>query len=157
MVFDALSNFHLYLPLHPQFAAAFAFLQEHDLDALPAGRYDVDDAGAFVLISEYASRPLSECFIECHRRYIDIQLITSGREGVGYCRRSAGRELPYDDEKDFLKLDGEVERFILEPGVFAIFFPDDGHMPTIRLGETPLQIKKAVFKIPVLDAGQPAR
>jgi YhcH/YjgK/YiaL family protein len=135
--------------LHPQFAAARAFLQAHDLDALPSGRYEIDDHDAFALVSEYASRPLGECFIECHRRYIDIQLLVRGREGVGYCRRNAGRELPYDEEKDFLKLEGPVDRFILEPGVFAIFFPDDGHMPTIRLGEEASLVKKVVFKIPV--------
>jgi YhcH/YjgK/YiaL family protein len=149
MVLDALSNFPLYLPLHPQFAAALAFLQTHDPDALPLGRYEIDDAGAFALVSEYESRPLAECFIECHRRYIDIQLLTRGHEGVGYCRRGAGRELPYDAEKDFLKLEGEIDRFTLEPGTFAIFFPDDGHMPMIRLGETPVEVKKVVFKIPV--------
>ncbi len=150
MVLDALSNFPLYLPLHPQFAAALAFLQAHDPDALPPGRYEIDDAGAFAMVSEYDSRPLSECFIECHRKYIDIQLLTRGREGVGYCRRDAGRELPYDAEKDFLKLEGEVARFTLEPGAFAIFFPDDGHMPMIRLGEIPAAVKKVVFKIPVV-------
>lgn len=149
MVLDALSNLPLYLSLHPQFAAALAFLQAHDPDALPPGRYEINDTGAFALVSEYDSRPLAECFIECHRRYIDIQLLTRGREGVGYCRRNAGDELPYDAEKDFLKLEGEIDLFTLEPGNFAIFFPDDGHMPMIHLEELPAQVKKVVFKIPV--------
>ena len=152
MVLDALSNFPLYLPLHPQFAAAYAFLRAHDIDALPPGRYEIDEAGAFALISEYASRALAECFIECHRRYIDIQLLTRGREGVGYCRRNAGAELPYDAEKDYLKLEGEIDLLTLEPGVFAIFFPDDGHMPMIHLEELPSTVKKVVFKVPVAAA-----
>ncbi len=149
MVLDALSNFPLYLPLHNQFAAVLAFMQAHDLDALPPGRYEIDTAGAFALVSQYDSRPLAECFVECHRRYIDIQLLTRGREGVGYCRRDAARELPYDAEKDFLKIEGDVDFFTLAPGVFAIFFPDDGHMPTVCLGEKPAPVKKVVCKIPV--------
>lgn len=149
MILDQLSNLPLYLPLHPQFAAALAFLQRHDPDTLEPGRYEVDDLGAFALVSEYESRPLAECFIECHRRFIDIQLLLRGSEGVGFCSRGAGRELPYDEEKDFLKLEGKADFFTLQPGSFVIFFPDDGHMPMIRLGEEPSQVKKVVFKIPV--------
>ena len=149
MIIDQLCNFPLYLPLHPQFAAAHAFLQAHAADDLPPGRYEVDGRGAFALVSEYQTRPLAECFIECHRHYIDIQLLLSGREGIGFCSRSAGREFPYDEEKDFLKLEGNTDFFTLQPGAFAVFFPDDGHMPTVLLDGTPAAVKKIVFKIPV--------
>lgn len=152
MVLDRLNNLPLYLPLHPQFAAALAFLESHATAELPSGRHEIDDAGAFALVSEYETRPLAEGFIECHRRYIDIQVLLSGRERVGYCSRDTARELPYDEEKDFLKLEGETDFFTLEPEVFAIFFPDDGHMPSIRIGDAPSAVKKIVFKIPVRSA-----
>ena len=150
MIFDQLSNFHLYLPLHPQFAAVRAFLQRTDADALAPGRYEIDGQGAFALVSEYQTRARAEGFIECHRRYLDIQLLTQGAERIGICPRSAGRELPYDSEKDFLKLEGSVDYLTLRPGAFAIFFPDDGHMPNLRLGSVPRAVKKVVFKIPVI-------
>ncbi|MBE0598408.1 MAG: YhcH/YjgK/YiaL family protein [Desulfuromonadales bacterium] len=150
MVFDRLSNLSMYLPLHPQFAAVYAFLQSHRAEGLSPGRYEVDTQGAFALVSEYQTRPLEDCFIECHRRYIDIQLLLSGREAVGFCSRDAGRELPYDEEKDFLVLTGETDFLTFAPGSFAIFFPDDGHMPMIRLDDQAEAVKKVVFKIPVV-------
>lgn len=149
MIFDQLDNFPLYLSLHPHFADTWAFLKTHEADALVPGRYEVNAGGAFALVSEYATRPLAESFIECHRRYIDIQLLTRGAEAVGVCSRAACRELPYDAEKDFLKLVGPTDRLTLRPGSFAVFFPDDGHMPMLQLDGEPVAVKKVVFKIPV--------
>lgn len=149
MIFDRLDNFSLYLPLHPHFADVLAFLRGCDPDALPVGRREVNEGGAFVLVSEYLTRPLSESFIECHRRYIDIQLLTRGAEGVGICSRHSSRELSYDAEKDFLKLEGDTDLITLRAGSFAVFFPDDGHMPMLQLAEGPAPVKKLVFKIPV--------
>jgi YhcH/YjgK/YiaL family protein len=146
MIFDRLDNFPLYLPLHPHFADVWAFLKESDPDALPPGRHDVNDRGAFALVSEYATRPLAESFIECHRNYIDIQLLTRGAEGGS---RRTPAAAPYDAEKDFLKLEGSTDRLTLKPGSFAVFFPDDGHMPMLQLEEIPVQVKKVVFKVPV--------
>lgn len=152
MIFDRLENFPLYLSLHPHFADVLAFLQKGDPGTLPVGRHDVNDRGAFALVSEYATRPLAESFIECHRKYIDIQMLTSGAEAVGICCRSACRELPYDAEKDFLKLEGPTDRLTLTPGFFAVFYPDDGHMPMLQLADGPSQVKKVVFKIPISAA-----
>ena len=149
MIFDRLDNFPLYLPLHPHFADVWAFLEENNPDSLPPGRHEVNTRGTFVLVSEYATRQLAESFIECHRNYIDIQLLTRGAEAVGICNRIACREFPYDSEKDFLKLEGPTDRLTLNPGSFAVFFPDDGHMPMLQLEDTPVQVKKVVFKVPV--------
>lgn len=149
MIFDRLENFPLYLPLHPHFADVQTYLQTCEPDALPVGRHEVNERGAFVLVSEYVTRSLAESFIECHRHYIDIQLLTRGAEGVGICSRSSGRELPYDAEKDFLKLEGATDLLTLRAGSFAIFFPDDGHMPMLQLAAGPKPVKKLVFKIPL--------
>lgn len=152
MIFDRLDNFSLYLPVHPHFTDVRTFLQCCDPDALPVGRHEVNDRGTFVLVSEYLTRSVAESFIECHRDYIDIQILTRGAEGIGICSRHSCRELPYDAEKDFLKLDGETDLITLRAGSFAIFFPDDGHMPMLQLAEGPAPAKKLVFKIPVAAA-----
>ncbi len=149
MVFDRLENFPLYLPLHAHFVDVWAFLKGNDPDNLPSGRHDINDRGAFALVSEYVTRPPAESFIECHRKYIDIQTLTRGAEAVGVCSRAACLELPYDADKDFLKLEGQTDRLTLRSGYFAIFFPDDGHMPMLQLGDQPEPVKKLVFKIPV--------
>jgi beta-galactosidase beta subunit len=36
------------------------------------------------------------------------------------------------------------------PGQAAIFFPEDVHMPTLRIRSDPVSVRKCVIKVPVL-------
>jgi beta-galactosidase beta subunit len=137
MVFDRLENFPLYLPLHAHFADVWAFLKGNDPDNLPSGRYDINDRGAFALVSEYVTRPPAESFIECHRKYIDIQLLTRGAEAVGVCSRAACHELPYDAEKDFLKLEGRPTALPSGQDTSPSFFPTTGTCRCCSRGTSP--------------------
>ncbi len=148
MILDKLSNFATYENLHPHFADVRSALNR--LAGFPVGRSDLNDKGAFVLVSEYQTRPEAEGFIECHEKFIDIQLLLSGRERVGIAGADeCSVSQAYDGEKDFMKLAGKVEWFELVPGRFAVFFPQDGHMPNVTAGDAPVAVKKVVFKIPV--------
>lgn len=149
MIFDRLDNFGLYLSLHPLFEDAGRFMQRYGLNGLLPGRYEVGDRGVFALVSEYATKDPAACFIECHRRYIDIQFLPEGREKVGICSRQDCRAEEYDQEKDFQKLHGETDLITLRPGLFAIFFPDDGHMPQMSFADRPENVRKVVIKVPV--------
>lgn len=150
MVYDSLDNFSFYLSLHPHFKSIYAFIKEKNPAAAAEGKYEVNNPGAFALISEYITKEISECFIECHRKYIDIQIILEGRERIGICNISECKEYPYDPDKDFQKLAGEVSFIKMDPGCFAIFFPRDGHMPQLKYGDLPEKVKKVVFKVPIM-------
>ena len=149
MIFDELSQFSLYTNLHKQFADVKTYISNTDLQALPNGKHPINNSGAFASVNEYEPKPETDCFVECHRKYIDIQLITTGEEYIGYCPVSDCTAQPYDEEKDLQKLSGTVSYLRMKPGMFAIFFPHDGHMPCMRVQETPSKVKKVVFKIPV--------
>jgi len=150
MIFDILDNFNNYVPLSSRFNDLSQFLARKDLERLEIGKHTIADQGAFALISEYATKLESECYIECHKKYIDIQMVLSGRESIGFCKKSDCQEFPYDPEKDFQKLIGELNFVSMIPGNFAVFFPDDGHMPGLRVGSLPEHVKKIVLKVPVL-------
>jgi YhcH/YjgK/YiaL family protein len=77
---------------------------------------------------------------------IDIQIPITDAETYGYTAR---RELPpgeYNAEKDITKLPGLASDSYVtcRPGMFAVFFPQDGHAPCIAA--TP-ELKKAIFKV----------
>lgn len=152
MIYDSLHNLGTYLCLHPHFADALTFLKNHEgtLNTLMPGPYDINSRGAFASISEYESKPESEGFLEYHRRFIDIQVIIAGREKIGIAHRDNCRDLGYLEEKDLGKLDGTADFIAMDTTTFAIFFPQDAHMPQISSADKREIIKKVVFKIPVL-------
>ena len=77
---------------------------------------------------------------------IDIQIPLSGNETYGYTPRRYLPEGEYNKAKDITKLpDTPADDYVTcRPGMFAIFFPQDGHAPCISEEEG---IRKAIFKV----------
>jgi biofilm protein TabA len=151
MIYDSLDNFRLYQEMHPLFKDVAAFLGSGSLGGLSLGRHALDQTGAQVVISTYQTHEIAESFIECHQKFIDIQILLQGTERLGFCPRNLCAPLsPYDQEKDFQKLNGHPDFIILRPGYFALLLPQDAHMPGIGCAAKKESIKKAVIKVPVL-------
>jgi len=156
MIFDSLDNLGLYAVIHPGFADIEAFLATVDLSTLTSGNHPINDQGAYASVNEYTTKAIEESFIECHRKYIDLQIIAWGEEKVGIKHKQFCVEQPYDEGKDLQKLTGLVDFITLVPGVFAIFFPHDAHEPGLTPGSVAVAVKKIVFKIPVRTESEPS-
>lgn len=150
MVFDTFDNFGKYTSLHPQFKDVEAFIKNTNLLGLENGKHMLNDKGLFVSVNEYETKREADCFIECHRKYIDIQVLATGCELMGVAPVSDCTIFPYNEQKEYHKLEGEVSFIYMKPGRFVIFFPTDAHMPSVRAGEQPSEVKKIVFKVPVV-------
>ena len=151
MIYDSLHNFSMYLCLHPHFADVLAFLKDHEgnLPALMPGSYDINSSGAFASISEYESKPQSEGFLEYHRKFIDIQIVIAGAEKIGIAQKNNCKDQEYLEERDLGKLEGLADFIVMDSTNFAIFYPQDAHMPQISCSEKREKVKKMVFKIPL--------
>ena len=149
MIFDTLNHFDDYCRVHPLFGRVAEFLSTVALGELAEGRHQVGPEGCFALVSQYVTQAPDEGFIECHRRHIDVQIVVRGVEEIGVCHRSDAVVSAWDEERDFETLQGKVDCITLRPGSFVIFFPQDGHMPKIRHGES-ASVRKIVIKVPVL-------
>ena len=146
MIIDTLDNLSKYAGLNPLFADVVEFLKKNDLNTLEAGKYSIKDKDLFVNITTAKGKAPDEAVLETHVKMIDIQIPIDGPETYGYtplCRLS---EEEYNAEKDITKYgDLMAESFIdCQPGMFAIFFPQDGHAPCISMMP---EIKKAIFKV----------
>lgn len=133
--------------LSPRFHQALAMLAATDLEKLPLGRHDLDGDNLFVLVQEYTTKAESAGRWEAHQRYADIQLIVRGRERIGIAAiERMTVDVPYDATKDVALFTGEGDWLTMTPGRFAIFFPQDVHLPCIELGggET---VRKIVVKV----------
>lgn len=136
-----------YLPAAVQ--RSLAFLSATNLDELPVGRHDIDGDKIFVNVMEFETSCADSKLHEVHREYIDIQFLITGKERIGFAVASANHrvETPYDPVNDYwlaapLATESEV---VMEPGMFAIFLPDQPHKPGCAVGAS-LAIKKAVVK-----------
>ena len=147
MILDKLDNSLLYAELHPGFKIAFDFVKKNDLNNFLPGKYSIVGDRIIVLIDEYETKGNLQSHPEAHKKYIDIQLMVSGSEMIGYASKNMHKELkPYEKEKDIAFFDAPVNFFELKLGMFAIFFRDDLHQPGIALGKIKT-VKKAVFKV----------
>lgn len=146
MIIDTLANMELYQDFNEKFYKGLAFLKEANVAALPVGRYDIDGDTIFALVQEYETKPLDQCRWEAHYKYTDIQYVVTGGEKMGYTnitRTSKTEDKPAEDVY-FLEADGD--QFQVKAGFFAIFTPQDAHMPGIAIAE-PKHIKKVVIKV----------
>lgn len=147
MVIDTLDHSSNYENLHPRFKAAFAFLKRPDIASIALGRTELDGTALFALAQEYDTKPIQEGKLEAHKKYIDIQMILEGEEFMGYA--PLGNQpvaKPFDAEKDIGFYDGEAWFTRFRKGMFAIFFPQDAHLPG-RYTDKPSKVKKIVLKI----------
>jgi YhcH/YjgK/YiaL family protein len=146
MIIDKLENLKNYASVNPLFPKVVEFLQQNDLNALEAGKHEIVGKDLFVNIQLAKGRTPAEAIIETHNKMIDIQIPLSDAETFGYTQRDALPEAEYNVEKDITKIpDLAADSYITcQPGMMAIFFPQDGHAPCIA--GVP-EIKKAIFKV----------
>jgi YhcH/YjgK/YiaL family protein len=147
MIIDNLNNAKLYFNLHPGIETALRSLQSHELEGRGPGRYPSDRDDVYALIQEYVTRPPEQCKWEAHRKYMDVQIVTSGEEIIGYADiEELQSEIPYDETTDQEVFRGEGNMLRFRPGTFAIFFPGDAHMPAVESGKR-ASIRKIVIKV----------
>lgn len=146
MIIDQIGNAHLYYAVHPQFKRAFEYVNQIDVNTIAAGRYEIDGEAIYALVQEYDSKLKEEGKWEAHRRYIDLQYVVKGVEGIGYANIHHLQQGTYEDSRDFLPLEGEGNLITVRSGSFVLLFPEDAHMPGMAIG-APTSVKKIVLKI----------
>ena len=146
MIIDTIDNLGKYVALNPLFADVVEFLKSHDLQTMEPGKYPIKDKDLFMNLQVAQQRTKDTAFLETHIEMIDIQIPITCAETFGYTPLCDLPAFDYNAEKDITKYgDTKPQTFVtVNPGQFAIFFPQDGHMPCII--DEP-EIKKAIFKI----------
>lgn len=148
MILDTLNNAKRYEKLSPRLKKAFEFLLKTDLKALPLGKTVIDGTDIYATVSDYQTKPCSEAKLEAHRNYIDIQMVLSGDELIGYAPfADQPCVVPYDPARDigFYAI-GTAPYIPFGQGQFVVFFPNDAHAPG-RTAGAPKPVRKLVVKV----------
>ena len=151
MVFGCITNLEEYTFLKEQIKHCFAFANDHDLLAMEKGSYEIDGKELFVNVVEYTTTKAEDRYWEAHKKYLDLHLMLQGCEQIDLNFIQNMQLKEYVDESDFLPMDGEKNgSVVLTPGDFLICYPSDGHRTAVAVKEAET-IKKAIFKIQILE------
>jgi biofilm protein TabA len=151
MILDTLDQASRYSALSPHFEKAFAFLRTVNDQKAP-GRYEIDGDNLYAFVQRHSTKLVEERQYEVHRKYIDIQFMLTGREVMYWAPLAQMTKvtMAFDESKDaaLFALIPEGVPVQVRAGQYAIFYPDDAHIPSCAWG-APAEVLKVVVKVKV--------
>jgi biofilm protein TabA len=152
MILDKVENAAFYASVLPYNGRAFSILKDSMLIHQPDGKYVIEEGRFWYMVQRYETRPAELCKFESHDQFADIHFMVSGEELIGHTFREGLQvSSPYDAEGDKTYYEhkplAQLNAIRLSPGCFAIFFPQDVHMPCLQ-NEQAGPVHKVVFKLP---------
>ena len=148
MIKDVIERATTYFNISNNVKTGLKWLTENQLKNIPDGKYIISD-DIYANVQTYRTK--DDAPYEAHRQYIDIQYMADGEEYIGVTDYNKCCSVEqYDEIKDieFLKNNGEVNKYKLNEGEFFILFPHDAHQPAIKTSENQI-VKKIVVKVKV--------
>lgn len=150
MIFDTLDRLPFYLP-----ADVWEKVKPvMENVTLPVGEVVLDGSVAgseiFAAVSEYETKPEADCRFETHVKYADIQIVLGGSEEIGVApAESLVAATEYDAVRDVRFYQPAIPpvRLTMQSGTFAVFFPQDAHLPQMAPQGKAAAVKKMVIKI----------
>lgn len=137
--------------LDKRLAEAVNYIKSLDKNELKSGTYEVNDC-FYYSVQEYNTKPKSECVLESHRKYIDIQWIVEGIEAIDIADISRLQiEKTYSEGKDIIlwKASSNMMRIVLNAGAYAVLYPENAHMGCVATKNS-VKVKKIVGKVRVI-------
>jgi len=145
-----IGNIHHLQPWLPaELRQAIEHIKQHVTPETPLGKHDIDGNNLFFLVSEDETQPLAERRAEYHARYLDIQIVMRGVEGMTFSCLPAGEpDTDWLAGKDiaFLPEGGQEKPVVLQEGDFVVFYPGEVHKPLCAVGEND-KVRKVVVKM----------
>ena len=145
MIVAKISNKSEYYGIHPELDKALDLLTPEFLANAPLEKTLLDGEKLFVTRFQLQTVPFEETFYESHKKYLDIQIVTEGRERVDIAHPDGLTLTEHHD--DFYGYTGEADQtVILTPGTFLVVFPGDAHRLKIST-DGPQPFTRVVFKV----------
>lgn len=149
MIIDKIENLPLYLPLNSGIEPALEFINDFLKEPVVAGKYEIDGEKVFAMVQSYETKPRAGALFEAHKKFIDLQFMFKGKERI-LCApidNLTQESEEYSAGNDIAFFSGETGTdLILNEGVFTLLFPQDAHMPCLRVNEAE-SVTKIVIKI----------
>ena len=131
---------------------ALDFLENNDLTAIESKTYEILGNDIFAQVIDFETDDRENIKAESHIKYIDLQYLVTGSEKLGFVANNG--DYFYDEyikERDLCLYNRDFENesyAIATPSAINIFFPEDIHMPGIKV-DSKIKLRKIVIKISV--------
>ena len=150
MIVDRLENWQRYFQ-GKAWRCAFEFIMALPPEA-PEGITEIQGRDIYARVMSYETTTEDQAALEAHREYIDIQASLIKDERIDWfpLKGLSARDV-YDPEKDVVHYHHPgptPAQVAVQPGMFAVFFPEDAHMPRL-ITDKPHLMKKVVVKLRV--------
>ena len=146
MIIDNMENYKKYAAFVPGLEEGMQFVRTL-LDKAP-GRYEGDN-GIYANVQEGETYDISQDRIETHEKYLDVQMVFSGREIFQWeCASRLEVLEAYNPDTDFKFYKGSGKEILATEGMFYILFPQDAHKCRGKVGEEGEPYRKIVLKLP---------
>ena len=138
-----------YLP--EKIKQSIEYIKDNVNNNTPVGRYDIDGDNMFFMVSDSTSRHIHDANPEYHEKYIDVQIVLVGQEGM-----AVNTLPPYTKVLDnklaendiaFIETPKEETLLILHPNDFIVFLPNEVHKPLCAVDNKIETVRKVVVKI----------
>lgn len=149
MIYDKLDHIETYKGLSEDLYLGLEFLKNATPD-IENGVHELNPR-VKAIVSEYETKKVNDNVFEAHKKFMDIQYVLQGAEKVCCLPLDQLQErIPYKEESDaaFYITNQKPVEIVIGNGCFAVFFPQDGHMPCLSIDE-PLTVKKVVVKVQI--------
>ena len=106
----------------------------------------------FAIEQSYYTKKLADSLFESHVKYVDMQFLVSGSEIIEVAHIDTLEiESEYNKEDDYslYKVTPGSSNITMKKGDLLLLFPEDGHMPGIRINSKSQKVFKTVVKVPV--------
>ena len=149
MIYDSIDNILFYKNIDPNIYLGLEYLRNLSPD-IPCGEYILSPS-VKAIVSEYVTLDTNDNGFESHKDNVDIQFNLIGKEIITcYPVRELHISVPYNEESDTCFYFKDViapQNLLIGEKYFAIFFPQDGHMPKLKYLDGQGTVKKVVIKI----------
>ncbi|TXE09099.1 DUF386 domain-containing protein [Gelidibacter salicanalis] len=152
MILDKIENAHLYQGISKGIDTALTYIKSTNFSELPVGKHEIEDDAVFAIFKAYQTKEIADQLMESHLKYIDVQYVVEGVEHMGVTTRTHQEpKITYNEEDDYMLFEEAYDIITVKEGMFAIFFPDDIHMPEITIGNSS-DVKKVVIKVKIQNS-----
>ncbi len=137
--------------MSPAVEKVIGFLSENNLNNFDNGSHPIDGDDFFVNVFGYTTTDENHRIWEAHRDYIDVHYMLSGQEILQQAFLPDCEVGQYEKENDYLPITSAPvrSRCAVSSDFLVVFYPEDVHQTGVAVDDTPMTIRKAVFKVRV--------
>lgn len=148
MILNSLKDSASVESLHPAFQKAFDYIKATDFSKVPAGKIVLDGDKLYISVADPPVRPKKPPAWKPMTNTSTYRCLSPLSRQMGWKATNELKEptAPYNPEKDITFFADKPTTYIdVQPGEFAIFFPEDGHAPGIAEGN----FRKVIVKVKI--------